>query len=56
MLKILFMQAKFRSHSIEYFCFYLNIQLLLFADHETPHIPRLTSRSQLNSHLAASSR
>ena len=59
-LKILLMQTKLRSHSIEYFCFYLNNQLLLFADHETPLLPRLASRSQLNSHdeshLAASRR
>ena len=52
MLKILLMQTKLRSHSIEYFFLYLNNQVLLFVDHETPHLPRLASRSQLNSLLA----
>ena len=28
MLKILLMQTKLRSHSIEYFCFYLNNQII----------------------------
>ena len=38
MLKILLMQTKLRFHTIEYFCFYLNNQLLLFTDHETSHL------------------
>ena len=41
MLKILLMQTKLRSHSIEYFCFYLNNQLLLFAYNETKLINKL---------------
>ena len=28
MLKMLLMQTKLRSHSIEYFCFYLNNQII----------------------------
>ena len=62
MLKILLMQTKLRFHTIEYFCFYLNNQLLLFADHETTSSPfgvSITTESELSefqshdSHLAA---
>ena len=48
MWKILFMQIKLRFHTIE--CF-LN---LIITTHETPHLPRLASLSQLNYHLAGS--